>query len=587
MRNKGKYVIMVFLILAVIAAGSYYELKKERTETQEKEEISEEQTKSASVEIEPQQDVNEVGMIEDTSVYDGDDPESIVYFYVTVQKGDAGSETDHTFQEVNNVVRFMNHTHVVNDVYARAIVQVGDENGPQPGMLGYGAEKSNARIRIRGNSSSTAEQKSYKLDLDKEAGLWRGQSNIALNKSIFDVTRIKNKMYFDMLREVEGVPSIRTQFVRLFIKDETSGKAAFEDYGLYTQAEVPGKKYLGNHGLDKEGYLYKAISFNFEPSEGLKNFSDPSFDQEAFDAILSCKGRQDNEKLIELVNKINDRSIDINEIIGDYIDRENYITWLAYNILVANIDTTVQNFYLYSPINSNKWFFIPWDGDNMLHVREDKMEGLDVSYGHWEHGISNYWGVILHKRFLKNESNRKELAEKVDELYQTINRESVNALAERYNAVVEPYVTSMPDIYYLGHTPEERDEILSGLGEEIDDNYEKFYDSLHELMPFFMYDVEQDGEKIRFSWEEAYDFDNHNIRYHLVVSAFPDMRNPVIDEDNLSMTEYETTKEILQEGTWYFRITAETDDGRTSEAMNKIQVNDVYYPGVDKMEVYE
>ena len=64
----------------------------------------------------------------------------------------------------------------------------------------------------------------------------------------------------------------------LFIKDETSGQTQFEDYGFYTQAEVPTKKYLGNHGLDREGYLYKAISFNFEPSEALKNFNDPAFD---------------------------------------------------------------------------------------------------------------------------------------------------------------------------------------------------------------------------------------------------------------------------------------------------------------------
>lgn len=587
MKSKGKYIIAVFLVLAAIVAGSYYELKKENTADRKKEEIQEEQTEKISVDVEPSQDVNEVGMIEDTSVYDGDDPESIVYFYVTVQKGDAGSETDHTFDEVNDVVRFMNDTHVVNDVYARAIVQVGDENGPQPGMLGYGVEKSNARIRIRGNSSSTAEQKSYKLDLDKEAGLWRGQSNIALNKSIFDVTRIKNKMYFDMLRDVKGVSSIRTQFVRLFIKDETSGKTTFKDYGLYTQAEVPGKKYLGNHGLDKDGYLYKAIGFNFEPSEGLKNFTDPDFDQEKFDAILSCKGRQDNEKLIKLVEMINDRSVDINKIIGDYIDRENYITWLAYNILVANIDTTMQNFYLYSPLNSNKWFFIPWDGDNMLHVREDKMEGLDKNYGNWVYGVSNYWGVILHQRFLKNEANRKELADKVDELYQTINCESVNALVKKYNAVVEPYVTSMPDIYYLGHTVEERNELLSGLGEEIDENYQAFYDSLHELMPFFMYSLKQNGDNLLLSWDDAYDFDNHTIRYHLVVSASPDMSNPVIDENGLSVTEYETTKDVLKEGAWYWKVTAETDDGRTSEAMNKILVNDVYYPGADVMEVYE
>ena len=86
------------------------------------------QTESAapSVEIASTADIDELGMIEDKSVYADDDPGSIVCFYVTVQRGDAGSDTDHSFDEVKNVVRFINDSHVANDVYARAIVQVGD-----------------------------------------------------------------------------------------------------------------------------------------------------------------------------------------------------------------------------------------------------------------------------------------------------------------------------------------------------------------------------------------------------------------------------------------------------------------------------
>ena len=59
-------------------------------------------------------------------------PQSLVYFYVTVQRGDAGSDTDHSFAEVNSVVRFVEDSHFANDVFARAIVQVGDAQGPQP-----------------------------------------------------------------------------------------------------------------------------------------------------------------------------------------------------------------------------------------------------------------------------------------------------------------------------------------------------------------------------------------------------------------------------------------------------------------------
>ncbi len=531
------------------------------------------------------QDINTVGMTENKSIYSEDDPQSLVYFYVTVQRGDAGSDTDHSFAQVNSAVRFAEDSHVDNDILARAIVQVGNADGPQPGMLGYDATESNATIRVRGNSSSVRPQKSYKLDLDDEAGLWRGQSNIALNKHNFDATRLRNKLYFDLLRPVENISSLRTQFVRLYIKDETAGETSFTDYGLFTQAEVPTKKYMANHGLDSEGYLYKAISFNFEMSDALKNFDDPEFDQAAFDQILSCKGRQDNQKLIDLVNLIADRSVDINEIVGNYIDRDNYLTWLAYNILMGNNDTTVQNFYLYSPLNSQKWFFIPWDGDNCLHWQEDELEGLTGNYGSWEHGVANYWGVLLHQRFLKNESNRAELAARVDELHETINRDTVNALAQQYDEVVRPYALAMPDFYYLGNTAQERDAILAGLGDQVELAYQQFYDSLHELMPFFMYQPVQEDQTILFRWEDAYDFDNQPITYRLQVAATPDFAAPVVDVSGLTSTEYPVSAAQLPAGTWYFAVTAETQDGRTAPAMNKIQVSDVYYPGVDRTEV--
>lgn len=538
----------------------------------------------ASVEKAPVPDIDDVGMIEDKTVYDADDETSVVCFYVTVRVGDEGSGTDHTFAEVNSVVRFKDGAHVADDVYARALVQVGDESGPTIGSLGYGRMETNATIRVRGNSSSSMPQKSYKLKLDDSAGLWRGQRNIALNKSIFDETRFRNKLYFDMLREVEHISSVRTQFVHLYIKDETSGQTAFQDYGLFTQAEVPGSRYLMNHGLDREGYLYKAISFNFEPQEALRDFSDPAFDQAAFERILTCKGRQDNQKLLALVNMINDTSVDINDVIGPYIDRDNYITWLAYNLLTANIDTTVQNFYLYSPTNSDKWFFIPWDGDNMLPWNAYRMEGTEGDYGAHQHGISNYWGLRLHQRFLKYEENRLALAQRVDELHEVINKETVDALAARYNAVAEEYALRMPDFYYLGKTAEERMEIVNGLGDEIETAYREFHESLTRLMPFFLQACTREGSALYLNWDEAYAFDFAPIRYRVTVSRYPDLREPLVDAES-DVNFLSISPETLPTGTYYWSVSAFTDDGRAAEPMNKIEVNDQWYPGVDYLEV--
>ena len=99
--------------------------------------------------------------------------------------------------------------------------------------------------------------------------------------------------------------------------------------------------------------------------------------------------------------------------------------------------------------------------------------------------------------------------------------------------------------------------------------------------------MEQEGNSIRFSWSEAYDFDNEMITYRLRVSQTPDMADPLIDQNGLTMAEYETTTDVLEPGTWYWAVTASTEDGRSSQAMDKILVNDVYYPGVLVSEVQE
>lgn len=524
-------------------------------------------------------------VIDDMSIYSADDLDSIVYFYVTVRYGSEARGTNHTFTEVNSAVRFMDEAHVNNDVLAEALVQIGDKNGPKEGMLGYGETRSNATIRIRGNSSSTQPVKSYKLKLDDDAGLWRGQSNIALNKHAFDPTRFKNKLYFDILKEIPEVPSLRTQFAVLYVKDETAGETEFKNYGFYTQVEVPTKKYLKNHGMDSSGYLYKMISFNWEKNDAIKNFGDPDFDLAAMDNVVSCRGREDNAKLLKLIDTVNDLSIDINDIIDTYFDRENYITWLAYNILMGNVDTTMQNYYLYSPLNGNKWYFIAWDGDGSLSHRQSVMGGTDKNNADWEVGISNYWNVLLHQRFLKYESNRKQLAEKVEELYAWLNRDYIAAKAEEYNSIVEQYATQMPDLLHLRYTIEERDTIVNSLADEVEYYYEKFQSSLTALMPFWGYQVVNEAGLLRFSWGEAYDFSAKPVTYTITVSKYPDMSKPIIAGKSSSSLFYEADISAFSPGTYYWTVLAENADGKQVSLANRVTLDGKYYPGVAEFHI--
>lgn len=576
-RNRNKISIGLLsglLAAGLIAGGVNMVLEREAKETSGEgflEESADSESGAAQIDA--------METIDDVSIYEADLPYSVVHFYVTVRYGSEGKGTNHTFAEVNHVVRFENGAHVENDVFAEALVQVGDANGPVAGMLGYGETASNATIRVRGSSSTAAAVKSYKLSLDEGAGTWRGQSNIALNKHAYDVTKFRNKLYFDILKDIPEVPSLRTQFVELHIKDETSGETEFKSYGLYTQAEVPTKKYLKNHGMDSSGYLYKVIGFNWEKNAAIKNIDDPAYDATAMETVISNRGREDNGKLIELIEAVNDVSIDINYILDTYFDRDNYVTWLAYNILMGNIDTTMQNYYLYSPLNGNKWYFIPWDGDASLYGTQNQIKGA-TGVSDWECGISNYWSVLLHNRYLKYATNREELKNKVEELKAMMTEEYLLEKIQEYDKIAGYYTLQAPDYLYLGVTAEERNYVVSRLTTDLQINYDKFLQSLEALMPFWMFEPQVTEDSVLLHWGEAYDFSARKIEYNLLVSRYPDMSQPVIEETALDELGYRISRSELGEGTFYMKVVAVSQDGRTTGACNEIEVNDTDYLGV-------
>ncbi|MCE1255698.1 MAG: CotH kinase family protein, partial [Anaerolineae bacterium] len=334
------------------------------------------------------EDINNIPLQDNKSLYSEDAPDSVVVMYLTVRKGSSSSDTNHSWEEVNTASKFSSTLGYQVDVpKAEAILQVGDETGPLQGELGYGEVLPNAVVSVRGNTSSNSPQKSFKIELRDKGPDFRGQKTIALNKHVFDPTRAINKLSFDLIKELPDMVSLRTQYVHLYIKDETTNppNKAFQDYGLFTQVEQPNKQFLKNHLLDRYGQLYKATSFEFYryPDE-IRSTDDPSYNEEAFSRILEIKGNRDHTKLIRMLDDINNQNISIKESFERYFNQDNYFTWMAFNILVGNLDTDTQNFYLYSPENSEKWYFIPWDYDGSFSRQDEKTK---VFTDPWREGV--------------------------------------------------------------------------------------------------------------------------------------------------------------------------------------------------------
>lgn len=512
-------------------------------------------------------------------VYADDDDDSIVTMYLTVSTGNSSDNTNHTWTEVNAHSTYYYQENNLEKFGVEGLLQVGDETGPLNGQFGFTDFAPNCTVTIRGQTSTRSPQKSYKINIKKNKGTWREQRVINLNKHVYDSVRFRNKMSYDLLKTIPGAFSVRTQFVHLYVRDMTpGGSGQFEDYGLYTHAEQINKSYLRNHGLDENGQLYKAAMFEFmRYDDNIKLTTDPDYDQSAFEEILEIKGDDDHSKLIEMLNAVNNYAVPIEEVLPKYFDLDNYFTWFAFQIITGNTDTNSQNFYLYSPRNSNKWYFISWDNDGAWEYYEETAIDGEPSGYRYNVGVSNYWGVILHQRVLKSDVYRKMLDDKIQELRQLLTKERLTQMVNTYSALVRPFLFGQPDYNYSPLVEEEFNAVIAEIPNEIDYRYELYKASLESPMPFYVDDPIMLNGQLTFGWEASYDFDDEAVTYKFELADNYQFNNPISVQENLITPQ--AFCNALPAGQYFFRVSCQNESGYTQTAMADYEAEDeaTYY----------
>lgn len=518
-------------------------------------------------------DAQEISTESDIHLHDKDliyglhDNTGIVTMYLTVSVGNEGEGTNHTWEEVNTYSAYDYEEMGVERYKVAGLLQVGDENGLIPGELGYGQVAPNCTVQIRGQSSSRKPQKNYKISIKDNKGDWRGQTTIALNKHQGDGLRFRNKMAFDMLSDIDELMGLRTTFVRLYVKDTTAGAdAKFENYGIYTQVEQLNKTALKAHGLDNRGHLYKVNFCEFYRYEDIIVLKDdPAFDLAKFEEILEIKGDDDHSKLIRMLEKVNDYSIPIEEILEENFDIENISYWMAFNLMVGNMDTQSRNFYIYSPLNADRWYIYPWDMDGMLLRTQNSLRGRS-DYEEWESGVSNYWGNVLFQRCLKSEVYRAALDAAVEDLRSRFTPDYINSYAQTYAGLLKPLVYSGRDLIYAPLTQEEYDQVVNSLNDEIADNYRRYRESLEKPMPFYIGVPREKGEGYIVEWDPSYDFDGEDISYTFELAQEYSFADPIIRLENLAIPT--ASFEKLPAGQYFMRVSARNASGETQLAFD-------------------
>lgn len=410
---------------------------------------------------------------------------------------------------------------------------------------------------------------------------------------LYDLTRVRNKLAFDLFRDIPHIPSLRTQFVQMQITnfDKTGGQYATADYGLFTHVEKMGKEYLANRGLATDGNIYKAEDFEFMLNDNLKlDAKGAVLNKDNFEKTLNLEADNKNhQKLIAMITALNDEGTNFETVFGQYFDKSNYLTWLASNILMGNRDTINQNFALYQPKDSDKFYFLPWDYDGAFGFegQPDQKKAGEL-YAGWQISIANWWSVPLHKRFFKDPKHLAELKQAIDEVYsQYLTEAKIKAKLDGYKPLVEPLISRAPDNTFLpladtANFLQEWQDEYTRIAKVPKQNYDHFLASLESPMPFYQAaELLPDG-MLRLGWDVATDLQGDAVSYTVQWSTSPDFKT-VLGQQNLNATEVIMPK--LPNGVYYLKVTAKDSKGNTQQGFDSAVVANKTYFGVYGFEV--
>ncbi len=431
-----------------------------------------------------------------------------------------------------------------------------------PGVAG-------ASMRRRGKSSREAQQSSYRVKLDSKSELYHDERVLQINKSPYDDTRIKNRLWFETFIGIPNLTSLRTRFVHLLIDGRS--------YGIFHHIEHVDELFLRNRGWNTADNTYKAQDFSFEPSPdlALRDDGKPRH-PEKFNAIIEQETGKNPKKLVAMVeelNKVYRNPKKFKSFFKKYFNRENYLTWVAVNIIVSNKDIVTQNFYLYNPKYSDVFYFLPWDYDGAGYQAD--------SLAKYQKGYGFLWAVPLHRGFLSIKENRDALTQKIQELRLNYFQDGVlQARVNKYASIVAPYIKSAPDNRYLDYQTWKKS--INAIVPQIGKNMQNYYNELGSPMPFWQTATYSKG-RLHLNWERSVDLEGDPIVYDLKVAKNPNMSDLVLAVDNIddkpSADSIDYKKEIvLAPGRYYMKVIAKERNNPNSYQIAFDMVTDPYNP---------
>ncbi|KAF0224598.1 MAG: cotH [Erysipelotrichaceae bacterium] len=569
-KNKN-YLIVLAFILALGTFTNFYLGSRNKVD-----DLPDDDTTLDDWELETSP-LNGLPLVENKTIYKVDKAADLDSIYITVfpTESEDGLIDFSIFDLHESLDQTFNPT-------LNANITIGDKSGKLSNLVD--TSKINAYIKVRGNSSRGAAFKSYKIKFTTENQSYKGFSVLNLNKHVYDPSKIANKFSFDMMSQLDNMVSLRTNFVKVYIRDASvsASKQKYVYYGLYTNIEQPNRDFLTSHGLDANASLYKATSFEFHEYDAIKNVDDPTYDKAAFEKILEIREGNDHSKLIQMLKDINDMDLDFNTTFKKYFNEENYLTWLAMNILLGNEDVLAQNFFLYNPTNSLTWYLLPWDYDGTFKFGvADSNHKAPTSM----QGIQRLTAILLHRRYFLAAENIVKLTQKIESLLTTTFSETnVNKTVEQYLPVMEATLGKYPDVGLLGMEPNQLKAYIRGFYDEIKSNYDDYISALKYPTPVFTATpVKNTDGTTNFAWEAATDFNGDLIKYSIRLAKDPFMKQVVFTQQDLVVTNFKYTGTLI--GTYYLEVQSIDSNGNVQYSLDMYDdvINQSHFFGIRQL----
>lgn len=229
-------------------------------------------------------------------------------------------------------------------------------------------------LRYKGNLSFSQTNASaplfasmkVKIDVHGTRGTWDGEKVFNFHAGVVDTSKMREALAFAIFRAA-GVPAPRTTYAQLFFT--VPARYQNTSAGYFTIIEDVNKTFLERVLPPGNGLLMKP--------EGLRGgISNLGADWNQWVARMRPDRDatpHERQRMMELGQLVSQPDVDVfRSRIGQYLDVEEFLRFLAVNAFIANGDSYLgggHNFYVYLDPADDKVRLIPWDQDLSMGSR--------------------------------------------------------------------------------------------------------------------------------------------------------------------------------------------------------------------------